>query len=300
MKVYVTKNTISLDKDYIVNKGEYKANVLEFEFSEEYTNDLIKKAIFVNGENAIEQAIINNQCNIPYEVLNVRKFELRVYAYVLENDELKLRYSPTFTNVFLREGSYRGNTGSGQEITPTQFEQYEQALNDGLQEVANVDIDANKSENVSTVTITNRYGQEKSVEINDGVGLEYNWQGTSLGVKREDETNYQYTNLKGEKGDQGIQGEQGIQGIQGIQGPAGPQGEAFTIKKTYSSIAEMNADFNNMQLGDYVMIASSVEIEDNAKLYTRGENAWIFITDFSGATGIQGERGPQGIQRNTR
>lgn len=64
-------------------------------------------------------------------------------------------------------------------------------------------------------------------------------------------------------------------------------GEPFTIKKTYSSVAEMNADFNNMQLGDYVMIASTVEVEDNAKLYTRGESQWIFITDFSGATGIR-------------
>lgn len=58
----------------------------------------------------------------------------------------------------------------------------------------------------------------------------------------------------------------------------------------------MNADFDNMNVGDYVMIASNVEVEDNAKLYTRGEEEWIFITDFSGATGIQGEQGPQGIQ----
>ena len=104
---------------------------------------------------------------------------------------------------------------------------------------------------------------------------------------------------KGDKGDQGIQGERGIQGEQGpqgIQGPIGPQGEAFRIKKTYSSIAEMNADFSNMNVGDYVMIANSVEQEDNAKLYTKGENAWIFITDFSGATGIQGEQGIQGPQ----
>jgi hypothetical protein len=76
-----------------------------------------------------------------------------------------------------------------------------------------------------------------------------------------------------------------------VQGPIGPKGEAFTIKKTYTSVAEMNADFNNMQLGDYVMIASTVEVEDNAKLYTRGESQWIFISDFSGATGIRGETG---------
>ena len=58
----------------------------------------------------------------------------------------------------------------------------------------------------------------------------------------------------------------------------------------------MNADFNNMQVGDYVMIAGDVETEDNAKLYTRGESSWIFICDFSGAQGIQGEQGPQGEQ----
>lgn len=111
--------------------------------------------------------------------------------------------------------------------------------------------------------------------------------------------------IQGEKGDtgeqgpqgiQGLKGEQGPQGEQGIQGIQGPQGEPFTIKKTYSSVAEMNADFNNMNLNDYVMIANSVEQEDNAKMYVRGEEEWLFITDFSGAQGIQGERGLQGIQ----
>lgn len=58
----------------------------------------------------------------------------------------------------------------------------------------------------------------------------------------------------------------------------------------------MQADFDNMEIGDYVMIVSSVELEDNAKLYSRTETEWVFITDFSGAQGIQGEQGPQGIQ----
>lgn len=86
------------------------------------------------------------------------------------------------------------------------------------------------------------------------------------------------------------------QNIRGPQGIQGPQGEAFKIKKTYSSIEEMQADFDNMEIGDYAMIANSVEIEDNAKLYYRTEIEWVFITDFSGATGIQGEQGIQGIQ----
>jgi hypothetical protein len=112
---------------------------------------------------------------------------------------------------------------------------------------------------------------------------------------------------RGPQGEQGIQGPvgpvgpagpQGIQGIQGEQGPQGIQGNAFTIKKTYASYDAMRNDYSNMEYGDYVMIASSVSEEDNAKLYSKveGENTWVFISDFSGAQGIQGEQGIQGIQ----
>lgn len=87
-----------------------------------------------------------------------------------------------------------------------------------------------------------------------------------------------------------------VQNIRGPQGIQGPQGEAFKIKKTYSSIEAMQNDFDNMEVGDYAMIATSIELEDNAKLYARTETEWIFITDFSGATGIQGPQGIQGIQ----
>lgn len=39
-----------------------------------------------------------------------------------------------------------------------------------------------------------------------GISLQYRWQGTQLGVKREDEASYQYTDLQGPRGEQGIQG----------------------------------------------------------------------------------------------
>lgn len=39
-----------------------------------------------------------------------------------------------------------------------------------------------------------------------GYSINYSWSGTQLGVKREDETSYSYTDLKGEKGDQGLPG----------------------------------------------------------------------------------------------
>ena len=49
----------------------------------------------------------------------------------------------------------------------------------------------------------------------DGVGIQYTWNGTQLGVKREDEVNYQYADLKGPKGEQGPKGDKGDQGIPG-------------------------------------------------------------------------------------
>ena len=59
----------------------------------------------------------------------------------------------------------------------------------------------------------------------DGKSLEFNWQGTSLGVRKEGESTYSYTNLKGDKGDPGLQGPQGDKGDTGSQGPKGDKGD---------------------------------------------------------------------------
>lgn len=103
-------------------------------------------------------------------------------------------------------------------------------------------------------------------------------------------------NIVGPQGIQGVQGETGERGPQGIQGP---QGEAFSIAKTYPSIAAMNADYNNddVSVGQFVLIdTGDVDDEDNAKLYVKGETQYTYITDLSGATGMQGPQGIQGIQ----
>lgn len=139
--------------------------------------------------------------------------------------------------------------------------------------------------NFGTITIPVIKG-----DAGEGRNLEFIWQGTSLGVKLEGEETYQFVDLKGE---QGIQGEQGVQGIQGIQGQTG---KAFSVYKTYSSIEEMNADTDNVEEGNFVLIASTVNEEDNAKMFVKAQNEFIFLTDLSGAQGIQGEQGEQGIQ----
>lgn len=68
-------------------------------------------------------------------------------------------------------------------------------------------------------------------------------------------------------------------------------GDAFTIVKTYSSVQAMEDDYNNPEvtIGQFVMIdTGDVENEEDSRLYLKGDAEWKFISDLSGAQGIQG------------
>ncbi len=344
MNIEVTRDNVTiLEQSETPHENEYKITTCYFTFDEFTSSFQVKRAIFtiLSTEEMYETDIINNQCDIPSEVLEheYETVKLGVYGYNIgDNDELLNRFSPSYAEIIVPTGSYKEGALSPEPITPSQYDLYSQALQEGLQEVddkldevvetvdskleevddkleevdttvnnkmtevddkldevdgkidevdgkieevdtaitetnnLNLDV-SDKVDGDVTVTLTKKDATTKSVVISDGTSLQFRWQGTSLGIKTDDMEDYIYVDL------------------QGIQGVPGPQGEPFRIKKTYSSVAEMNADFDNMEYGDYVMIASTVEVEDNAKLYTRGESQWIFITDFSGATGIKGETG---------
>lgn len=100
-----------------------------------------------------------------------------------------------------------------------------------------------------------------------GKSLEFHWNGTQLGVRVEGETTYTYTELKGEKGDKG------------------DTGKAFYIAKTYSSVVEMQADFNNntVKTGEYVIISSTDD--DNGKLFEKKESNFEFIVQMGSSGG---------------
>lgn len=112
------------------------------------------------------------------------------------------------------------------------------------------------------------------------------------------------TGPKGEQGAQGIQGpqgEQGIQGPQGEQGPQGiqgPQGEGLFFYEIYSSLEAMYADYENVPIGNLVIISTDVDEEINGRYYLRVDTSERFSLkgDLSGAQGIQGPQGEQGIQ----
>lgn len=83
-------------------------------------------------------------------------------------------------------------------------------------------------------------------------------------------------------------------GKQGAPGNDGKDGKPFVIAKIYTSVDEMNADYSNTEVerGSFVTIdTGNIDDEDNAKLFVKGATGFVYLTDLSGATGLQGPPG---------
>ena len=167
MKVIVKTNEIEIEKNNLINSGEYNITPCEFEFSEEY-NGLTKMAVFSTCSIDVKVAILNNRCVIPYEVLeNQGQVLLGVYGYESVNDEIELRYSPTPKYFYVIQGSYK--EGNDPELPPkSEWEQVIEEANTAINEANNLNIEAEKVGKVTTITITHKDGEEQEVQILDG------------------------------------------------------------------------------------------------------------------------------------
>ena len=175
MKLIVNPHKIEIEKSP-VNEKEINITKVEFEFAEEITEDYVKEAYFTLNGNSYKQIINNNQCDIPYEVLTEKgQVEIGVVAYLVENEEEIKRYNPSPVYISTLIGSLKENFENSEPVTPSDKEQMEQALNDGLNDIAEavenaerLDVDVNKEETTTTITITKQDGTTKSVDVLDG------------------------------------------------------------------------------------------------------------------------------------
>ena len=70
------------------------------------------------------------------------------------------------------------------------------------------------------------------------------------------------------------------------------KGDPFTIKKVYTSVQDMEADFLNPEVveGSFVLInTNDVQDPDNAKIYVKRSDGFHFLVDMSGAQGFKGK-----------
>lgn len=167
MKVYVNPHNLSIEKKP-VNEKEINITKCEFEFADEITNDFVKEAYFTYNGNTYKQIIVNNECDIPNEVLEEKgTVELGVVAYLVEGLKEIKRYNPSPAYFDTWKGSLKEAKNS-EPVTPTDKEQMEQILQNGLNQIDNLDIEATKENHVTTITITRKDGTEETTEILDG------------------------------------------------------------------------------------------------------------------------------------
>lgn len=279
-------------------QNENDAEKITLQVPEQY-EDFNKKIVFVTPNGNVWDIITNNEYLIKKAITKYKQVDFYIW---LTKGDVDFR-SQTKTLKFYH------NVDASDEITPEEIggvntvvnlleeeitkvknletevdgklEEIDTAIdniNTAIQETENLDLDAVKEENTTTVTLTKKDGTVKTIHIDDGVDLQFMWQGTSLGIKTAEQEQYTFVDL------------------QGATGPVGPQGEAFQIKKTYATIQLMIADYDNMNINDYVMISGNIEQEDNAKLFVKTEvedptYRWQYLADFSGASGIAGPQG---------
>lgn len=283
MRVIVNAHVVDVKKENLINENECNITRCYFSFSEEYTEDLVKIALFSNKKGAYKQVIINNECDIPCEVLKEPgDCLLGVYAYINENDKL-IRYSPKPFKISIDEGSYREDAINSSSITATEYEQYMQAMNDALKDIpdlikkeienydfGNINLDDYvkkiEGKDLSTNDFTNDY-KTKLDNLNnyDDTGIKDSLKELDKKIKEieiipgpqgpkgdpftfEDFTEEQLDSLKGP---QGIQGEQGLQGIQGLQGDIGPQGPPGKDGHTPVAGIDYNTQKDKEAIQDY-------------------------------------------------
>lgn len=137
MDINVSVNKICIANPDILNSGEAYIHKLKFNFSEEYTPDLVYRACFTCLSGTFVSPILNNECEIPPEALEADgTIELGVYAYILQDETLEKRFSPEHLFLAIKAGSYREGLES-EAPTPTEQEQWLNAFNQNyLEKVA--------------------------------------------------------------------------------------------------------------------------------------------------------------------
>ncbi len=178
MKIKVDVNNVTITEKSDIHKGEYNVNKCIFEFSGEYTKDLIYRAVFSCINGSYYQLILNNECNIPDEVLKEKdvNIELGVYAFILNDDnELELRYSPKPTYFKVENGSYKD--GDKTEVpSPTDYEKFLNEFNRNANEKTEV-FDENYGNKVNSfnnnatqkINEYNKNADKREEEINNKV-----------------------------------------------------------------------------------------------------------------------------------
>lgn len=228
MKVIVGEHKCTIDKTP-VNEREIDVTKCEFAFADEITNDYVKEAYFTFKGTTYKQIIVNNECSIPSEVLAEKgQVEIGVVAFKTEGTEEIKRYnpSPAYFNTWL--GSLKEDAENTEPITPSEMEQYEQALQGGLTEL-NGALD----------------------DLQDKVDSGY------FKGDKGDKGDTGERGPIGPIGPQGPQGERGLTGETGPKGDAGPKGDTGATGANGRDATINGVNTLTLTAGDNIILSQS-------------------------------------------
>ena len=200
---------VNPEKGFLGNDNENLQETLEFTFTDEFVDGQARLETIINGEKSFIN-LDKQEESYTMPVTNIMTKKGKVDCQLVITEGTDDEEIPLFkSNIFY---FYVGESINAETGSPEPYIEWIDRANIKLNQIDNLDISATKVDHTATITITKKDGTEQSVEIldgedgtdgSDGVGLDYNWQGTSLGIKREDEQGYEYVNLKGDTGPAG-------------------------------------------------------------------------------------------------
>lgn len=173
MNIQVNPHTIKIIQRNSINEKEINISKCYFTFTDEITNDYVKEAYFTLNGDTYKKIIENNECDIPGEVLAQKgRVELGVVAFLVEDEETIKRYNPKPIYINTLRGSLK-NAKNSQPITPSEMEQFEQALQEALENIdEGLGISSiektSTSGDVDTYTITYGDGKTSTFTVTNG------------------------------------------------------------------------------------------------------------------------------------
>lgn len=202
-------------------QNENDAEKITLQVPEQY-EDFNKKIVFVTPDGNVWDIITNNEYLIKKAITKYKQVDfyiwltkgdvdfrsqiktLKFYQNVDASDEItdeEIGKVNTVVNLLEEEITKVENLESQIDGKLEEVDTAIDNIHTAIQETENLDLDAEKQDNTTIVTLTKKDGTTKTVHIDDGVDLQFMWQGTSLGIKTEDQQEYTFVDL------QGIQGE---------------------------------------------------------------------------------------------
>ena len=273
MKILAKQNRELIMINAQNTQNENDAEKIILQVPEQY-EDFNKKIVFITPDGNVWDIITNNEYLIKKAITKYKQVDFYIWLtkgdvdFRSQTKTLKFYQNVDASDEITDEEIGKVNTVVNlleEEITKvknleSQIDGKLEEVDTAIQETENLDLDAEKVGQTTTVTLTKKDGTTKTVHIDDGVDLQFMWQGTSLGIKTAEQSEYTFVDLQGEKGDKGDSGTDGISPVVSIN----KSGKSTTIQITDingTHTATINDGLDGTGSGD--MLKSDYDTNNN-------------------------------------